>query len=83
MNIRIAIPALVMGLALTAAPALAQRATTDRRAGHPVDRPPVNVHSCSLSRSCAPGPYITIVIDKSHTKVRRAKQPPSFPGRRR
>lgn len=84
MNVRtIAAPALLLGFVLAATPAFAERSTDDRKAPSPVHRPPVNVQSCALSRSCAPGPYITVIIDKNHTKIRRSKQGPSFPSRRR
>ena len=58
---KIAAAALLLGSALTAPAALAQQPSSDQRFGRPVDRSPVNVHNCSLSRSCAPGPYVSIV----------------------
>ncbi len=58
---KIAAPALLLGLALTATPALAQQSSKGDRFGRPTDRPPVNARNCSLSRSCSPGPYASVI----------------------
>ena len=58
---KIAAPALLLGLALTASPALAQQSSEGHRFGRPADRPPVNTRNCSLSRSCSPGPYVSVI----------------------
>ena len=58
---KIAAPALLLGLALTASPALAQQPSDGHRFGRPADRSPVNARNCSLSRSCSPGPYVSVI----------------------
>ena len=57
----IAAPALLLGLALTAPPALAQQSSKGDRFGRAADRTPVNTRNCSLSRSCSPGPYVSVI----------------------
>lgn len=58
---KIGAPALLLGLVLTATPALAQQSSNDQRFGRPGDRAPVNTRNCSLSRSCSPGPYVSVI----------------------
>jgi hypothetical protein len=57
----IAAPALLLGLALTATPALAQQPSDGHRIARPTDRAPVNARNCSLSRACSPGPYVSVI----------------------
>ena len=59
--LKIAAPALLLGLALTATPALAQQSSKGDRFGRAADRTPVNTRNCSLSRSCSPGPYVSVI----------------------
>jgi hypothetical protein len=58
---KVAAPALLLSLALTATPALAQQSSKGDRLARPADRAPVNARNCSLSRSCSPGPYISVI----------------------
>jgi hypothetical protein len=62
MNVmKTAAPALLLGLTLTATPALAQQSSKGDRFGHAADRTPINTPNCSLSRSCSPGPYVSVI----------------------
>ena len=59
---KVAAPALmILGLALSATPALAQQSSKGDRLGRPADRAPVNARNCSLARSCSPGPYVSVI----------------------
>jgi hypothetical protein len=57
---KIVAPALFAGLALTAVVAHAQSAA-EQWPGQPGNRIPGNPGSCSLSRSCAPGPSVNVI----------------------
>jgi PEGA domain-containing protein len=59
--LKIAAPALLLGLALAATPALAQQSSKGDRFGRPADRAPLNARNCSLSRSCSPGPFVSVI----------------------